>query len=251
MKKIYFVTDAHFGAKNGDGGAAERKLVRFLKSVKDDCQALYLMGDMIDFWYEYPHLVPKGYVRFFAQLADFTDAGIPVYWFAGNHDVWLYSYVQQELGVQVVTQPLLTELMGKKFFLAHGDGLGDPSFGVKILTWFFHSPVTQWLFTHVFPTDAGMRLGLAWSHHSYEKRKKSQQAAFLGEDREHLIAFAKQYVKAHSDDVPDYFLFGHRHIVLEFELACGSRLVIPGDWMTAFSYAVFDGEQLYVDFFEA
>ena len=250
-KKIYFVSDAHLGSIAGvPSRENEKKLVRWLDSIRPDCGALYLLGDMIDFWYEYKYLVPKGFARFFGRLAEMTDAGIPVYWFTGNHDVWLYSYVQQELGVQVVADPLLTTLGGKRFFIDHGDVLGDPSRGTRFLDWLFHNRTAQRLFTHVMPSTWGVWLGLKWSRHSFLKRKKEGCQVYLGEDREYLVGYAKEYVAAHPDDVPDFFVFGHRHILLDLQLACRSRVIILGDWIEQFSYGVFDGTAFQLETFE-
>lgn len=250
MKKIYFVTDAHFGALDTGSIERERKLVSFLSSIQDDCAQLYLLGDMIDFWHEYRYVVPKGFVRFLGKLAEFTDAGIPVYWFAGNHDMWMYGYLGQELGVEVINGPVVRELGGKRFYMAHGDGLGDPSFGAAFLHWMFHSPVLRWLYSNIFPTSLGMWIGQKWSKQSFMKRKRDGETRYLGEDKEYLICYAKRYVAEHPSQVPDIFMFGHRHIVLDFQLGCGSRVVIPGDWIHEFSYAVFDGEHLDIEFYE-
>lgn len=263
-KRYYFVTDAHFGSLAHPSKERELKMLRWLDSIQADCEALFLMGDMIDFWYEYPYVVPKGFTRFFGKLAQFTDAGIPVYWFAGNHDIWLYSYVQDELGVKVLHEPCEMQLFGKRFFLAHGDGLGDKSFSSRFLHWFFRSRVNQFLFTHLLPTSWGMRFGQAWSKHSYNKRKKEDVQQYLGEDKEHLIAFAKEDVARRQEEaaapdsdearnaltIPDFYVFGHRHIVLDFCLANGSRVLILGDWISEFSYGVFDGEFFDILHFE-
>ncbi|MBQ9200886.1 MAG: UDP-2,3-diacylglucosamine diphosphatase [Bacteroidales bacterium] len=250
-KKIYFVSDAHFGSIAGvPSRENERRLVRWLDQIRSDCEALYLLGDMIDFWYEYKYLVPKGYARFFGKLAELTDAGIPVCWLTGNHDVWLYSYVQEELGVQVLDGPLQISLKGKSFFLDHGDVLGDPSRGTHFLDWMFHNRTTQWLFSHVLPSTWGIWLGLRWSRHSYFKRKKDGCQQYLGEDKEYLIRFAKDYAAAHPDSLPDFFVFGHRHIMLDFQLVCRSRVIILGDWIEQFSYGVFDGSDFSLETFE-
>ena len=249
-KKIYFVTDAHLGSTAGiPVRDNERRLVRWMDSIRPDCEALYLMGDMIDFWYEYRRVVPKGYARFFGKLAEFTDAGIPVRWFAGNHDIWLYSYVQDELGVEVIRQPMETLIKGHRFFLDHGDGLGDPHLGTRFLAWFFNNRFNQWLFSNLMPANLGMKLGNAWSRHSFEKRKCDGSAGYLGEDKEYLVAFAKQHsaqAAAGGRPVPEYYVFGHRHIVLDLQLASGSRVLIVGDWIKEFTYGVFDGDSFEI-----
>lgn len=252
MKKVYFVSDAHFGSRGlEDSRANERKFLRWIDAIRPDCAALYLLGDMIDFWFEYKRLVPKGYTRFFGKLAELTDSGIPVYWFCGNHDLWLFHYVQEELGIQVCREPLLTEIGGKRFFLAHGDGLGDPDKGVRCLQKIFHSCLCQWMFSHLIPSNWAMALGTRWSHHSFEKRKRQGGAVYSGENQECLVRFAKDYLKAHPEDKPDFFIFGHRHIMLDLMLSASCRLLIAGDWMQAFSYIAFDGEELALMQFES
>lgn len=241
-KKYYFVTDAHLGSLACPSLEREKKLVRWMDSIQPDCEALFMLGDMIDFWYEYPHVVPKGYARFFGKLAQFSDAGIPVYWFAGNHDMWMYHYMQDELGVKVLHEPCEMTLFGKRFFMAHGDGFGDKSFASRFLHAFFHSRINRFLFTHLLPPSWGMSLGKAWSKHSFNKRKQQNVQQYLGEDKEHLIAFAKADVARRQQDAPDFYLFGHRHILLDFQLPNRSRLIIPGDWIKEYSYAVYDGE---------
>lgn len=242
-KRYYFVSDAHFGSlANEQSKENERRMLRWLDSIEPDCEALFMLGDMIDFWYEYPRVVPKGFTRFFGKLSRMTDAGIPVYWLAGNHDTWLYSYAQEEMGIKVIHKPCEMTLYGKRFFLAHGDGLGDKSLSSKFLHWFFHSKINQFLFSYILPPAWGIAFGQAWSKHSYNKRKKEDVQHYLGEDKEHLIAFAKADVAEKKDDAPDYYVFGHRHILLDFQLPNRSRLMILGDWIKEFSYGVFDGE---------
>jgi UDP-2,3-diacylglucosamine hydrolase len=246
--KIYFVTDAHLGLRADVPVAGnEKKLVRWLDSIQADCGALYMLGDMIDFWYEYKEVVPKGFVRFFGKLAEFTDAGIPVYWFAGNHDLWLFSYVQQEMGIVVYNEAQELDILGKSFYIAHGDGLGYAPFSFRIMNGIFHSPFCQALFKILHP-DLGISFGLRWSRHSYYKRK-TMELAYLGEGKEHLIQFAKKHLTT-AKPAPDFYVFGHRHILLDLQLTRDCRLVIPGDWIREFSYATFDGKDLVLEHFE-
>jgi UDP-2,3-diacylglucosamine hydrolase len=238
--KTYFVSDAHLGSWYlKDKLANEKKLVRWMDGIKSDCDALYLLGDMIDFWFEYKQAVPKGFARFFGKLAEFTDVGIPVYWYAGNHDIWLFDYVQKELGVQVIFQETEVVIHGKKFFLAHGDGLGDPSREFRILRRIFHSRFNQALFAALHP-DIGLKFGLSWAKHSRKKREY-QPETYLGEDKEYLIQFAKKDRLEKGDGAPDFYIFGHRHILLDLMLSGKSRIVILGDWFKLYTYASFDG----------
>ena len=247
-KKIYFVTDAHLGMRTDVPVAEnEKKLVRWLSSIQAGCGALYMLGDMIDFWYEYKEAVPKGFVRFFGKLAEFTDAGIPVYWFAGNHDLWLFNYVQQEMGIVVYREAQELEILGKRFYMAHGDGLGYAPFNLRLMNTIFHSPFFQALFRLLHP-DLGIGFGLKWSRHSYYKRK-TMELEYLGEDKEHLVKFAKEHL-ANAKTAPDFYIFGHRHILLDLQLSQDSRLIIPGDWIREFSYASFDGRDFLLEHFE-
>lgn len=247
--KTYFVSDAHLGSKAlKDKFFNEKKLVRWMNEIQPDCEALYLLGDMIDFWFEYREAVPKGYARFFGKLAEFTDAGIPVYWFAGNHDIWLFDYVQKELGVQVVQGSLSISIKGKQFFLSHGDGLGDPSFMFRLLRGIFHSRACQRLFGWIHP-DMGLTFGLNWAKHSRLKREDHPET-YLGENQEYLIQFVKNEIREKGDQSADFYIFGHRHIVLDLQLSVKSRIVILGDWFQHFTFASFDGEHLELVNFE-
>lgn len=235
--KTYFISDTHLGCLAFEGDKErERALVAWLDAIKPDCEALYLLGDIIDFWYEYKYVVPKGYVRFFGRLADFTDSGIPVYWFTGNHDVWLFSYVQEELGVTVINGIHETTLYGKRVLMAHGDGLGDPSRTFALLRALFHNRVCQQLFKTVHPWF-GMRFGLNWAKHSRLKRGAGPEI-YLGEDKEHLVLFAKDHAKKAGNQAPDFYIFGHRHILLDLSISASSRIIILGEWFNHFSYGV-------------
>lgn len=247
--KTYFVSDAHLGSLYlKERLANEKKLVRWMDGIKPDCEALYLMGDMIDFWFEYKQSVPKGYARFFGKIAEFTDQGIPVHWFAGNHDIWLFDYVQQELGVQVHFSETEVLLQGKKFFLAHGDGLGDPSKEFQVLRRIFHSAFNQKLFGWLHP-DLGLKFGLTWARHSRQKREY-QPETYLGEDKEYLIQYSKKHRSEKGEAAPEFYVFGHRHILLDLMISAKSRVIILGDWFHLFSYASFDGTDFELHTFE-
>ena len=245
---IYFLSDAHLGSLAiPHGRMQERRLVRFLDEIKPTAEAIYLLGDMFDFWYEYRHAVPKGYTRFLGKLSELTDSGVEVHYFTGNHDIWAYDYLEKECGVILHRKPLTLDLYGKTFFLAHGDGMGDPNKSFKIIRSIFHNKICQKLFTSLHP-NLGIAFGLQWAKHSRIKHDLNGEPAYMGEDKEHLVLFAKQYVATHPDI--DYFIFGHRHIELDLVLPSNSRVVILGDWITQFTYAVFDGERLFVENYE-
>ena len=244
MKNIYFLADAHLGSLAiPHQRTQERRLVRFLDSIKHKASAIYLLGDMFDFWNEYKYVVPKGYTRFLGKISELTDMGVEVHYFTGNHDIWTYGYLEKECGVLLHTQPETVEIYDKIFFLAHGDGLGDPDAKFKFLRKMFHNRTCQKLLNFVHPWW-GMQLGLNWAKHSRLKRADGKEAPFMGEDKEYLILFTKEYMKNHSNI--DYFIFGHRHIELEMKMSRKTELVILGDWIWQFTYAVFDGEHMFI-----
>ena len=243
-KNVYFLSDAHLGSLAiPHGRTQERRLVRFLDSIKEKASAVYLLGDMFDFWNEYRYVVPKGYSRFLGKLSELTDNGVEVHFFAGNHDLWTYGYLEEECGVIVHKAPVTTEIYGKVFFLAHGDGLGVPDNKFKILRKLFHNRTCQRLLNFVHPRW-GMALGLNWAKHSRLKRADGKEVPFMGEDKEFLVRFARDYKRSHPNI--DYFLFGHRHIELDLPIDKSTRMLILGDWIWQFTYAVFDGEHLFL-----
>ena len=245
MKNIYFISDAHLGSLAiKHGRTQERRLVRFLDDIKDKASAVYLLGDMFDFWYEYRHAVPKGYTRFLGKLSELTDMGVEVHYFTGNHDIWMYGYLEQECGVTIHTKPLTTELYGKIFYMAHGDGLGDDDRKFLFIRSVFHNKVCQRLFSSLHPRW-GIAFGLEWAKRSRLKRPDGKEPPYMGENNEVLVRYTKDYMKTHPDI--DYFLYGHRHIELDLMLSRKTRMMILGDWISQFTYAVFDGEHLFME----
>ncbi|WP_027455709.1 UDP-2,3-diacylglucosamine diphosphatase [Xylanibacter brevis] len=244
MKSIYFLSDAHLGSWALDHRRMqERRLVRFLDSIKDKAAAIYLLGDMFDFWYEYKFVVPRGYTRFLGKLSELTDMGVEVHYFTGNHDIWAFNYLERECGVILHKQPLTVELYGKIFFMAHGDGLGDPDKKFKFIRAVFHNPVCQHLFSAIHPRW-GMWFGQTWARHSRMKRPNGEEPPYMGEDREHLILYTKDYMKTHPN--VDVFIYGHRHIEIDLQVSKKARAIILGDWISQFSYVVYDGEHLFM-----
>ena len=238
-KQVYFLADAHLGSKtHADSRETERKLCRWLDGVKERALAIYLMGDIFDYWYEYKHVVPKGFTRLLGKLAELTDAGVEVHFFTGNHDLWLTDYLAEECGMILHFEPLITTIHGNKFFLAHGDGLGDDSRTFHFLRNVFHSKFLRTCFSAIHPRWT-IPLAHAWSNSS---RESGGVTPYLGEEREHLIRFAKEKLK--EDPGINYFIFGHRHVLVDLPIAEHSRVIMLGDWITLFSYAEFDGESL-------
>ena len=242
LKKIYFLSDFHLGAPNFEKSLEREKLiVQFLDEIKEHAFAIFIVGDMFDFWYEYKRVVPKGFVRLLGKLAELTDNGIPIHFFVGNHDMWMKDYLQQELNIPVYFEPKEFRFNDKNFLIGHGDGLGPGDHGYKALKKVFRSPFCQWLFG-IFPPYLGM--GLA----DYFRRKSraatgSVEEVFLGEDKEWLIIYSKEILKEKNID---YFIFGHRHLPINFRLTDNSRYINLGDWIQFYTYAVFDGTELYL-----
>ena len=237
--KIYFLSDAHLGSKShADSVETERKLCRWLDSVRNDAVQIFLMGDIFDYWYEYRYVVPRGFTRLLGKLGELTDDGVEIHFFAGNHDLWLSDYLSKECGMILHLEPFITEIGDKKFFLAHGDGLGDDSRSIHLLRKLFHSKFLQKCFSAIHPRWT-IPLAHAWSDSS---RESGGIVSYLGEEREHLVRFAKERLK----ELPDinYFVFGHRHVLLDLPIAEESRVIMLGDWITLFSYAEFDGESV-------
>jgi UDP-2,3-diacylglucosamine hydrolase len=243
--KYYFVSDAHLGLYPLEKSKIrEKKLVRWLDTIKDDAAELFLVGDIFDFWHEHRHVVPKGFVRFMGKLSELVDSGVKIHFFSGNHDIWAYGYFEEELNIKILHTPLERAIGGKKFFIAHGDGLGPGDRGYKLLKWAFRNKVFQWLFSRLHP-NFSMWLGKSWSKNSrYSKGIVAEE--FAGEKELQLI-FARDTLK-HT--YYDYFIFGHRHIPFDLKIENTSRIINLGDWIYSFTYAVFDGNKLELKQFE-
>ena len=243
--KIYFLSDAHLGSVfHANSIDVERKMCRWFDAVKDDAQEIYLMGDIFDYWFEYKSVVPRGFTRVLGKISEITDSGIPVYFFIGNHDIWLTDYLSTECGVIVERKPVIRNYNGKNFFLAHGDGLGYESASFMFIRKIYHSRFLRVLYAAIHPRWT-MALAHKWSNYS---RVNGEIKPYLGEDKEYLIQFAKEKLK--TDPNINYFVFGHRHIMLNLPLSIDSSIVMLGDWMQYFSYAVFDGESMQLNQFE-
>lgn len=232
-KLTYFVSDVHLGLDVKDPGARECRFVSFLNDLPAETDALYLLGDIWDFWYEYRDVVPKGYIRVFAALQNLMDRGVKVYFFQGNHDVWTYGYFE-ELGMKRLTQPCVVEIAGKRFCLGHGDGLGPVPFGYRFLRGLFHNRLAQFLFSMLHPWLA-FRFGNGWSKGN--RLSHDREYVFRGVD-EPLYKFAEQF---DSENHIDYFIFGHYHADVHMELPSGAQLHVLKDWMDSSPYLYFSG----------
>ena len=238
MKKIYFLSDAHLGSRAIEHSRThERRLVSFLDKIKDKAEAVYMLGDMFDFWYEYKNVVPKGFTRFLGKVSELTDRGVEVHFFTGNHDMWCLSYFEKECGMIIHRQPCVVELSGKVFFLAHGDEFStERSF--RVLRSIFHNRFLQWLFSSLHPRWS-ISMGLGWARHSMLKHKVKGDTPFKGEENEDCVKYARKYLQTHP--TVDCFIFGHRHIDEDMPIGETSRCIFLGDWIGTFAYVVFDG----------
>lgn len=240
MSKIYFASDFHLGIQNSPD--REKKIVDWLTQVGKDASHIYLVGDLFDYWFEYRHVVPKGYVRFLGKLAELKDKGVEIEVFIGNHDVWMFDYFPSEMGIPVHRQPIIVDHNGNKFFIGHGDGLGPGDTGYKWLKKIFHQPLIQKIYRQIHP-DLSFRIAQFWSKKS---RAQEQVApAFLGPDREWLVQYS-EYKLRQIPDI-DYFVFGHRHLPICYRLTNEQTYYFNiGDWLTHFTYGVFDGKDFYL-----
>ena len=239
-KKIYFLSDFHLGAPDHVSSLEREKLlVKFLDDIQEDAEEIFLVGDMFDFWYEYRKVVPKGHVRLLGKLAELSDKGIQLHFFVGNHDMWMRDYFQQELNMPVYFEPKEFVFNGKSFLVGHGDGLGPGDHGYKRLKKVFRNPVSKWLFG-ILPPVAGMSLAHYMSRRSRAQTGSSEEV-FLGEEKEWLIIYCKEVL---AQKKIDFFVFGHRHLAIDYRLNEDSRYINLGDWIRYFTYAVFDGENL-------
>ena len=244
-KKIYFASDFHLGAPNyNESRKREALIVSWLNFIEPSCSELFLMGDVFDFWFEYGKVIPKGFIRLQGKLAQMADAGIKIYFFKGNHDMWVNDYFTKEIGIAIISDELIIERNHKKFYLHHGDGLGPGDAKYKFLRKVFRNRFCQWLFA-VLPPRIGLFIANGWSGSSRIANDKKE--VFLGEENEWLAIFAKEELqKTHYD----YFIFGHRHLPLDIKLTNNSRYMNIGEWINYNSYGVFDGEELRLEYFK-
>lgn len=250
-QKIYFLSDFHLGVPDhASSSVREKRIVRFLKLAAQDAAEIHILGDIFDMWFEYKEVVPRGFVRLLGTLAELVDSGIPVHVHIGNHDMWMFDYLPKEIGVTLHREPITREWNGKKFLIGHGDGLGPGDRGYKFIKRIFRNPVMQWCFARLHP-NFGLGIANFWSGRSRNKNYENDRK-YLGADKEWLAQHSREALeKEHFD----YFVFGHRHLPMELEVKRASRSPLEdpegasryinlGDWISWFTYAVFDGGQL-------
>lgn len=242
--KIYFASDFHLGTDGRDSTEdREIKIVKWLESIKADCKELYLLGDIFDYWYEYREVIPKGYVKFVSTMSQMLEDGTKIYLFTGNHDMWMFGYFTQEMGIPIYKEPIERKILNHHFVLGHGDGLGPSDHGYKFIKKIFANPFCQWLFKWIHP-DIGIRLMRFFSHTSREWTDESEKE--LNPTKEWLISYCESYP---NPDI-DYFIFGHRHLVIDYKLQNRKgRYINLGDWLHYCSYAIYDGKELRIEYF--
>ncbi len=242
--KIYFASDFHLGIPDrASSRDREDRLIRWLDLIKSDASEIFLMGDIFDFWFEYATVIPKGFIRFQGKLAELSDSGIKITFFKGNHDMWMFDYFRKEMGIEVVSDELIIERGGKKFYLHHGDGLGPGDKMYKILKKNFRSKTCQWLFARLHP-NLGVAIAQRWSKNSRAQNAKLE--VFEDIEDEWLYTHSRELLKK---DYYDFLIFGHRHLPLDLSLG-DSRYINLGEWLNFNSYAVFDGENVELKYFE-
>jgi len=242
-KKVYFASDFHLGVPNDEQSLLrEKKIVQWLCDIEIDAQHIFLVGDIFDFWFEYKTVVPRGYTRLLGKLASLCDKGIKVHYFTGNHDMWTFGYLEKELGVSLYRNPIEVAINNKKFFIGHGDGLGPGDKGYKFIKKVFASSFSQWLFARLHP-NFGIGLANFWSGKSRAANGPIDEI-FMGEEKEWLIIYCKEVLqKKHFD----FFIFGHRHLLLDIALPNNARYVNLGDWFKKPHFAVFNGQTLLLE----
>lgn len=243
QKKVYFASDFHLGV-NGlvSSKERERRIVQWLDAIMADAEAIYLVGDLFDYWFEYRAVVPKGYLRLFGKLAEIRDRGIPVYFFTGNHDMWMFGYFEEELGIPVLREPVLHTYGGKRFLIGHGDGLGPGDYGFKFIKKVFAHPLSQWLFARIHPNTG---IGLMRFFSGRSRAATGSEEHFLGAEKEWLIQYCEEAIK--GQDI-DYFVFGHRHLPIVHLLSNQHTVYINlGDWLRYQTYGVFDGAEMRLE----
>jgi UDP-2,3-diacylglucosamine hydrolase len=244
-KKIYFASDFHLGVPTYEKSLErEKRIVAWLDTIQHDCEELYLLGDVFDFWFEYKTVVPRGFVRLLGKLAEISDRGIPIHYFTGNHDMWTFDYLVKEINVQLHRAPIEKTYNGKSFYIGHGDGLGPGDHGYKFIKKIFASKICQWLFARLHP-NFGVGLANYWSRKS-RIATGTVDEKFLGEEKEWLVIHSKELLaKKHYD----FLIFGHRHLPLDISINGNSRYINLGDWIRYNSYAVFDGTNVVLNYF--
>ncbi len=244
----YFASDIHLGLGSAEQVRAREKVfIEWLKKVSADADAIFIVGDLFDFWYEYRRVIPKGFSRLLGTFSSLTDNGVKIHFFPGNHDLWAGDYLQTECGVEVHHRPGVFDLYGKKVFITHGDDIhAKTHFWARVMNGIFRSPVARWLFSHLVHPNSAMRFGYNWSAGS--RKSKSVSHVFLAE-ADPMVRFARHYPESggkvyggteSGSAAVDYFIFGHNHCAEVYPLDERSTAVFLGEWIENPAYAVME-----------
>lgn len=246
-KKVYFASDFHLGMDALlTSDEREKKVVNWLNSIATDAEMLFLVGDVFDYWFEYKHAVPNGFTRLLGTLGEMADAGIPIHFFTGNHDMWMFRYLTDEMGIPVYREPVRFELSGHSFLVGHGDGLGPGDVGYKLLKKVLANPVCQGAFRWIHP-DIGLPLMRFFSATS--RNYTGGEDAFGTENEEWLWQYCESFL---AKTPVDFFIFGHRHLPIDVLLSNGeSRYINLGEWMYACSFGMWDGKEFSLQFYDS
>jgi UDP-2,3-diacylglucosamine hydrolase len=247
MGSVYFISDLHLGAPNASKSRTrEKSFLEWVDAHRSDMEALFVVGDLFDFWFEYKRAVPRGFVRTLGKLATLADEGVEIHFFTGNHDLWVDDYLEKEVGCKIYTEPKVFELHGKKLLVGHGDGLGPGDRGYKLLKKIFTNPFLKWCFARIHPNTG---IGIA-DYFSKSSRAKTgeKDKDFKGIDAEWLYIYAREYQQAHEK--LDYFVFGHRHLPLDVDIPEGGKYINLGDWIHYFTYGKLENGILSLDKWE-
>ena len=242
LKKVYFLSDLHLGASYfADPRAKERAVVQWLDSIKNTAAEIYLLGDILDYWYEYRTVVPRGYVRFLGKLAELSDAGVKLHWFIGNHDIWIFDYLPSELGIKVVTGTITEQIGNHRFLLDHGDKVGCQPRGFRLMSAIFHNRLCQRLYATLHP-----RLTMPFAYYWSKSNRLNRSAESIAQENERGLKILRDFSEQHSATHPDvdFYIFGHMHVVNDSLLSSGKRMVVLGEWINGNTFARFDGDNL-------
>ena len=247
MSLSYFISDLHLGAAYiEDARAHEARVVDFLRSIEDKADTLYMLGDVLDYWFEYRTAVPRGHVRFFGQLARMADKGVRLVWFTGNHDIWLFDYLRDEIGIEIIDTAdggLMETIDGTLFYLAHGDNFGPPPLSYRLLRGLFHNRFCQKLYSGIHPRWS-VAFAHGWSSHS---RKAGMAKPFMSEAQREGVEHAAEELCI-ANPALRYIVLGRHHVEIDTEVrGADCRLIVLGSWIDGASYAVFDGKELRLE----
>ena len=237
---IYFISDLHLGMEESPGESREREkiAVQWLESVRKDAAEIWFLGDVFDYWFEYKSVVPRGFTRFLGKLAELSDEGIEIHFFTGNHDIWVFDYLPDEIGMVLHHKPIIREFNGIKFFLGHGDGYSPKDYGYLLIKRLFRSRFLQWCYARIHPNSA--TAFARWS--SRKSRLSHNMLPYLGTEDEDIVLYARKRVS--EDPSIAFFIFGHRHVAFDVEIDESTRVICLGDWISGFTYALFDGKKM-------